>query len=84
MFTMDKRFERRMRRMQELEQYFVIETSPDLYVVEDELFEEKVLDGVLELAVRFNSIDQAQKLLDEMKKEKINARIRSAKLIISA
>lgn len=66
-----------MRRMQELEQYFVIETSPDLYVVEDELFEGKVLDGVLELAVRFDSLDQAQVFLDEMKKERIDARIRT-------
>lgn len=74
---MNKRFKWRMRRMQELEQYFVIETSPDLYVVEDELFEGKVLDGVLELAVRFDSLDQAQVFLDEMKKERIDARIRT-------
>lgn len=72
-----------MRRMQELEQYFVIETSPDLYVVEDELFEGKVLDGVLELAVRFDSLDQAQVFLDEMKKERIDARIRTVQLFIS-
>ena len=72
-----------MRRMQELEQYFVIEISPDLYVVEDELFEGKVLDGVLELAVRFDSLDQAQVFLDEMKKERIDARIRTVQLFIS-
>lgn len=56
--------------------FYVIQTSEDLYIVEDEIYEGKVLEGVLELATRFETSDQAKDFLLEMEKMKISGEIK--------
>ncbi|WP_129688292.1 hypothetical protein [Gottfriedia acidiceleris] len=68
--------------MKELETVYVIETSEDLYVVEDDIFDEKVLDGVLELATRFYSYEDAEEFLKEMQKTGNEGKMRAAKIFI--
>ncbi|MCZ8538295.1 hypothetical protein M9R32_13950 [Paenisporosarcina quisquiliarum] len=68
--------------MEELETVYVIETLEDLYVVEDEVFEGKVLDGVLELATQFNSRREANDFLAEMSEAGISGKIKEAKIFI--
>lgn len=73
--------------VEELDRCFVIQTSIDsivgLYVVEDDIFEGKVLDGTLENALRFQSIQEAEEFLKEMKLNQIEGRIKTARLYIS-
>ena len=69
--------------MEEIELFYVIETSDELYVVEDEIYDDKVVEGVLELATRFQSFESAQEFLKEMKEAKIQGEIRKAKTYIS-
>ena len=68
--------------MAELDTVFVIETSDDLYVVEDEIVEGKILDGVLELATRFHCIEEANDFLREMDKAGIPGTIQEARIFI--
>ncbi|MGG0338155.1 hypothetical protein [Priestia aryabhattai] len=68
--------------MEELETVYVIETSKGLYVIEDEIVEGNVLDGILELAVRFESIEEAENFLQEMTNVSIGGKIRKAKIYI--
>lgn len=56
--------------------FYVIQTSEELYVVEDEIYEGKVLEGVFELATRFETLDQAQDFLLAMGKTKISGEIK--------
>ena len=69
--------------MEELETFYVIETLDDLYVVEDEIFKGKVLDGILELATPFESYETAQHFLKEMEEAQIKGKIKKAKTYIS-
>jgi hypothetical protein len=68
--------------MEELNTVYVIETSEALYVVEDEIYDGKVLDGILELAVQFDTIDDAEKFLEEMKEFGIQGKVKTAKIWI--
>lgn len=68
--------------MAELDTVFVIETLDDLYVVEDEVFEGKVLDGALELATRFHTIEDANDFLREMDNAGIQGTIQEARIFI--
>ncbi|MFF2875065.1 hypothetical protein ACFVR2_01955 [Gottfriedia sp. NPDC057991] len=68
--------------MEELETVYVIETSEDMYVVEDEVFEGKVLEGVLELATRFYSFEDAEEFLKEMQESGNEGTVRPAKIYI--
>lgn len=68
--------------MAELDTVFVIETLDDLYVVEDEVVEGEVLDGVLELATRFHSIEEANDFLREMDNAGIHGTIQEARIFI--
>ncbi|WP_426354591.1 hypothetical protein [Exiguobacterium sp. R-39] len=73
--------------MEELDQCYVIQTSFDssvsLFVVDDSIFEGKILDGTLENATRFESIQEAEEFLNEMKRNHITGEIKTARLYIS-
>ncbi|MBW9234648.1 hypothetical protein JQK62_20820 [Leptospira santarosai] len=68
--------------MDELDTVYVIETLEDLYVVEDEVYEGKVLDGVLELATQFNTRGEANDFLAEMREAGITGNVMEAKVFI--
>lgn len=68
--------------MEELDTVYVIETREDLYVVEDEVVDKKVLDGVLELATQFNSHIEATDFLKEMSESGITGKVIEAKIFI--
>ncbi|WP_102345899.1 hypothetical protein [Bacillus sp. Marseille-P3661] len=68
--------------MEELDTVYVIETSEDLYLVEDEIYEGSVLEGILELAVKFDSYEDAEVFLKDMKDVGIKGQIRTAKIYI--
>jgi len=68
--------------MAELDTVFLIETLEDLYVVEDEIVDGKVLDGVLELATRFHSSEEANDFLREMGNAGIPGTIQEARIFI--
>jgi len=73
--------------MEEIDQCYVIQTSTDssvsLFVIEDSIFEGKILDGTLENATRFEHIQEAEEFLDEMKRSQITGEIKSTRLYIS-
>ncbi|WP_214850774.1 hypothetical protein [Exiguobacterium sp. s138] len=73
--------------IEEFDQCFVVQTSMDLnvglYVVEDDIFEGKVLEGTLENAMRFESFQNAEEFLKEMKQNQIEGEIKTARLYIS-
>lgn len=69
--------------MEELNVFYIIETSDNLYVVEDDIFEGKVLDGILELATPFETYESAQQFLKEMEDAHIHGKVRKAKTYIS-
>lgn len=68
--------------MEELNSVFVIETTESLYVVEDEIYDGKVLDGILELAVQFDRKEDAEKFLEEMKEFGLQGKVKTAKIWI--
>lgn len=79
-----------LKNMRDVEAYdscYVIQTSTDeisgLYVVEDDIFEGKVLDGILELAVKFESVEKAQSFLKEMNEHHISGVIKKAHMFIA-
>ncbi|WP_029330352.1 hypothetical protein [Exiguobacterium oxidotolerans] len=76
-----------MRDIEEYDSHYVVQTSTDeyggLYVVDDSIFEGKVLDGVLDCATRFETIEEAQSFLNEMKKYQIKGVIKKAKLFVA-
>lgn len=69
--------------MEEIDSFYVIETSDELYLVEDEIYDGKVVEGILELATRFQSNESAQEFLIEMKEAEIQGKIKKAKTYIS-
>jgi len=68
--------------MGELYTVFVIESSKDLYVLEDEIYNGEILDGVIELATQFDSREEAEEFLVKMEKSKIKGEVKEAKIYI--
>lgn len=76
-----------MRDIEEYDSYYVVQTSSDeyggLYVVDDSVFEGKVLDGVLDCATRFETVEEAETFLSEMKEHQIEGVVKKAKLFVA-
>jgi len=84
---MEEKLLENMRDIEEYDSYYVVQTSIDehcgLYVVDDSIFEGKVLDGVLDCATRFDTVEEAQSFLNEMKEHQIEGVIKKAKLFVA-
>lgn len=76
-----------MRDIEEYDSYYVVQTRSDeyggLYVVDDSAFEGKVLDGVLDCATRFETVEEAETFLSEMKEHQIKGVVKKAKLFVA-